>query len=54
MTKQDGILMAMGGAILLIGSMLSLNFPYFSKWFPILLIGGGALVWFGIQRYRWA
>jgi hypothetical protein len=52
MPKLSGMAMAAGGALLLIGSMLCLNYPDGTKWFPVLLIGGGVLVWFGIQKYR--
>jgi hypothetical protein len=52
MTKQIAISMAAGGAVLLVGSILSLNYADASKWFPVLVIAGGLLVWQGIQRYR--
>ena len=52
MPKQLAIVMAVGGAAVLVLSMLSLNYADASKWFPVLLIGGGVLVWLGIQKYR--
>jgi len=52
MPKQFGIALAVGGIALLIVSMVCLNYAEVSKWFPVLLIGGGALIWFGVQKYR--
>jgi len=52
MPKLLGTGLAVGGAVVLFGSMVSLGYPDVSKWFPVLLIGGGALVWFGIHKYR--
>jgi hypothetical protein len=50
--------MAVSGALLLIGSMVCLSQYFYlyyanvSHWFPLLLVSGGALVWFGVQKYR--
>jgi hypothetical protein len=53
-----GLGMTLGGALLLIGSIVCLSQYFYlyyagiSQWFPLLLVGGGALVWFGVQKYR--
>jgi hypothetical protein len=53
-----GLGMTLVGVLFLIGSLVCLSQYFYlyyagiSHWFPLLLIGGGALVWFGIQRYR--
>jgi hypothetical protein len=52
MSKQLAMAMAVGGAVLLVFSMMSLNYADASQWFPVLLIGGGVLVLLGIQKYR--
>jgi hypothetical protein len=53
MPKLSGMALAMGGVLLLVGSMMSLSYASdISQWFPVLLIGGSALVWFGIHKYR--
>ncbi|HEV8680690.1 MAG TPA: hypothetical protein VGQ90_15040 [Stellaceae bacterium] len=52
MPKQVGITMAVGGAALVIASMVTMNIPNYSNSFPILLIGGGILLWMGVQKYR--
>ena len=54
MHKQIGIATAVIGAIAILGALLSLNYPDFSKWFPVLLIAGSGAVWMGIKKYRWA
>ena len=53
-TKQAGIALASLGIVLLIGSIISLNYFDAGKWFPFLLIAGGAAMWFGVKKYRWA
>jgi hypothetical protein len=52
MTKQLAILMVAGGCILLLTPMVFFNTAEVMQWFPALLIGGGALAFFGIKRYR--
>jgi hypothetical protein len=52
MPKQIGISMAMGGVALLIASMVTMNLGDYGKRFPVFLIGGGVLLWMGIQKYR--
>jgi hypothetical protein len=52
MPKQLAIPMAVLGGAALVGSMFLINHPDHSKWFPVLLIGGGALIWWGIQKFR--
>lgn len=54
MSKQMGLALAILGGILIVGSVVSLNLPEISKWFPILLIGGGIAVYYGVKKYRWA
>jgi hypothetical protein len=54
MEKHIGNAMAVGGAVLVIASFVSLGYPDYGKWFPFLLIGGAALGWFGYKRIRWA
>jgi hypothetical protein len=50
--------MTLGGTLLLIGSIVCLSQYFYlyyagiSHWFPLLLVGGGALVWLGVQKYR--
>jgi threonine/homoserine/homoserine lactone efflux protein len=50
--KIVGIVTGSIGVILLIVSVASLNLPEISKWFPILVIGGGYLAWAGMKKYR--
>ena len=56
--SATGVGMTLGGALLLIGSLVCLSQYFYlyyagiSHWFPLLLVGGAALVWFGVQRYR--
>jgi len=52
MPKQIGISMAVGGVALVVASMVAMNFPGYGKWFPVVLIGGGVLLWMGVQKYR--
>jgi hypothetical protein len=52
MPKQIAIAMAVGGAALVAASMVTMNLPNYSNSFPVLLIGGGVLLWMGIQKYR--
>jgi hypothetical protein len=52
MAKPWAILMAAGGVVLVILSMVIAGYPEHSKWFPIFLIGGGLLGWFGVTKYR--
>jgi hypothetical protein len=52
--KQLGIVMTALGIAALICSVVSVNVGDQGKWFPVLLIGGGILVWVGIKKYRWA
>ena len=53
-----GLGMTLGGTLLLIGSIVCLSQYFYlyyagiSHWFPLLLVGGGALVCFGVQKYR--
>jgi hypothetical protein len=53
-----GVGMTLVGVLFLIGSLVCLSQYFYlyyagiSHWFPLHLVGGGALVWFGIQRYR--
>ena len=54
MPKQIGIAMAVLGFVLVAASVVALNIPDVSKWFPVLLIAGAGLVWFGVKKYRWA
>ena len=44
--------MAVGGVVLIIASMITMNLPDYGKWFPVFLIGGGVLLWMGVQKYR--
>ena len=44
MPKILGMGLAVGGAVVLFSSMVSLGYPDVSKRFPVILIGGGALV----------
>jgi peptidoglycan/LPS O-acetylase OafA/YrhL len=44
MPKQHAIAIAAVGAALIIGSLVSLRYPEFSQWFPVLLLFGGGLV----------
>ena len=44
--------MAVGGVALVIASLVIMNIPHYSNSFPILLIGGGVLLWMGIHKYR--
>jgi len=53
-TKHSAILIAVVGVLLLIGSAVSLTLPDDGKWFPVLLIAGGAAIWFGANKYKWA
>jgi hypothetical protein len=46
------ILMIAAGAILVIASIVIVNIPDYDSSFPILLIGGGVLVFWGIKKYR--
>jgi hypothetical protein len=56
--SATGVGITLGGALLLIGSLVCLSQYFYlyyagiSHWFPLLLVAGGALVWFGVQRYR--
>ena len=52
MPKQIGISMAVGGVALVIASFVTMNLPDHGKWFPVFLIGGGVLLWMGVQKYR--
>lgn len=52
--RQIGIGMAVIGGVLVVGSAVSLNYPDFSKWFPVLLIVGAILAWRGVSKYRTA
>ena len=52
MPKQIGISMAVGGVALVVASMVAMNIPDYGKWFPVFLIGGGILLWMGVQKYR--
>jgi hypothetical protein len=54
MDKPIGIAMAVLGIALMIVSVISWNILDVSKWFPVLLIGGGSVVYFGIKKYRLA
>ena len=55
---SNGLGMTLGGALLLIGSIVCMSQYFYlyytgiSHWFPLLLVGGGALVWFGVQKCR--
>jgi hypothetical protein len=51
MDKSIGIAMAVLGIALMV---VSWNIPDVSKWFPVLLIGGGGVLYFGIKKYRLA
>jgi len=53
MSKQMGAALAVLGGVSIIGSVVSLNLPEISKWFPVLLIGGAAAVYYGVKKYRW-
>jgi hypothetical protein len=44
--------MAVIGGVLVAGSVVSLNYPDFSKWFPVFLIIGAVLAWKGVSKYR--
>jgi hypothetical protein len=52
MPKQHAIAIAAVGAALIIGSLVSLRYPEFSQWFPVLLLFGGGLAWTGVKKYR--
>ena len=52
MPRQIGIAMAAIGGVLVAGSVVTLNHPDFSKWFPVLLIVGIVLAWRGVNKYR--
>ena len=52
MEKQLGILLAASGCILIITLMAFLNIAEVRQWSPVFLIGGGALAWFGLTKYR--
>lgn len=52
MPKQIGIAMAAGGVALVVASMMIMGVPDHGKWFPVFLIGGGVLLWMGVQKYR--
>jgi hypothetical protein len=54
MTKLLAMALGVIGLVFLVGSMMILGYPDVSKWFPVLLIAGGVLVWQGVQKYRWA
>jgi hypothetical protein len=53
-TKQTGLALAAFGVVLVVGSFITLYYPDNGKWFPVLLVAGGAALWFGINKYRWA
>ena len=50
--KQLGILLTGLGGVAVVASMFFINHSDNSKWFPVLLVGGGALVWWGVSKYR--
>ena len=52
--KYMAIAVGVLGAVLIVGSIVTLNLPDDGKWFPVLLIGGAAAIWFGVHKYRWA
>jgi hypothetical protein len=52
MTRQLAILMATVGCILVIAPLLFFSTPEVRQWFPIFLVSGILLAWFGIQKYR--
>ena len=50
--KNTAISITVIGILAIIGSMIVVNYPDQGKWFPVLLIGGGALLWWGVSKYR--
>jgi hypothetical protein len=52
MTKLLAMGLGVIGLAFLVGSMMVLSYPDVSKWFPVLLIAGGVLVWQGVRRFR--
>ena len=52
MPKSIGVLMAVGGVTLVIASMMIMGVPDHGKWFPVFFLGGGALLWIGVKKYR--
>ena len=52
MPKSIGLSMAAGGVALVIASFVVMDIPNHGKWFPVFLIGGGILLWIGVQKYR--
>ena len=53
-TKHAGMSLTLIGLISIVGSAISLNYSDMAKWFPVLLIAGGAAMWSGVNKYRWA
>ena len=52
MSKSKAATIGIVGAALMVLGVVSLNDADFSQWFPLLLIGGGFLAWFGAKKYR--
>lgn len=50
--RMMGLTMSIIGSILIIISAASLGLPEIRQWFPVLLLGGGYLVWAGLGKYR--
>jgi hypothetical protein len=50
--KMIGLIMSIIGSILIVISVASLSLPEIRQWFPVLLLGGGYLVWVGLGKYR--
>lgn len=50
--RMMGLIMGIVGSILIVISVASLSLPEIRQWFPVLLLGGGYLVWAGLGKYR--
>ena len=52
MNKQIGIGMVVLAVVLLVASLMTIGHADYGQWFPFLLLGGGALGWFGFKKIR--